>query len=64
MLLDRAVHVYTEGFTPAELERYHFRPVRDVGAGIRALLEKHGPHARWAVVPDGPRVILRVKGAG
>lgn len=64
VLLDRAVHVYTEGFTPAELERYHFRPVRDVGAGIRALLEKHGPHARWAVVPDGPMVILRVKGAG
>jgi nickel-dependent lactate racemase len=64
VLLERTVHVYTGGFTPEELERYHFRPVRDVGAGIRALLEKHGPGARWAVVPDGPMVILRVKSGG
>lgn len=61
VLLGRTVHVYTEGFSREELERFHFRPVADVGAGVRALLEKHGPGARWAVVPDGPMVILRVK---
>jgi nickel-dependent lactate racemase len=61
VIVERTVHVYTEGFSPEELERFHFRPVRDVGAGIRALLGKHGPRARWAVVPDGPMVILRVR---
>jgi len=61
VLLDRQVHVYTEGFTPEELRRFHFHPVADVAEGIRSLLAKHGPAARWAVVPDGPMVILRVK---
>ncbi|MFU8856591.1 MAG: nickel-dependent lactate racemase [Deferrisomatales bacterium] len=64
VLLDRNVHLYTEGFSAEELERFHFRPVADVVSGVRALLKKHGPAARWAVVPDGPMVILRVKMPG
>ena len=59
---DRRVWIYTEGFSAEELERYHFRPVADVAAGIRGLLDKHGPEARWAIVPDGPMVILRTAG--
>jgi len=62
VILDRNVHVYTDGFTPEELKRFHFHPVADMGEGIRSLLAKHGPDARWAVVPDGPMVILRVTG--
>jgi nickel-dependent lactate racemase len=62
VILDRTVHVYTEGFTPEQLERFHFHPVADMARGIRALLAKHGPGARWAVVPDGPMVILRLRG--
>jgi nickel-dependent lactate racemase len=62
VIVDRNVWIYTEGFTPEELRRFHFRPVADVGEGIRALLERHGPGARWAVVPDGPMVILSVRG--
>ncbi|MHB8767095.1 MAG: nickel-dependent lactate racemase family protein, partial [Deferrisomatales bacterium] len=53
VIADKNVWIHTEGFTPAELERFHFRPVADVGAGIRALLDRHGPAARWAVIPDG-----------
>jgi nickel-dependent lactate racemase len=64
VLVDRNVWIYTDGFTPEELERYHFRPVADVEAGVRALLQRHGPQARWAVVPDGPMVILKVREAG
>ncbi|GAB4265140.1 nickel-dependent lactate racemase family protein [Deferrisoma sp.] len=62
VLVERNVWIYTEGFTPEELERFHFRPVADLAQGIRDLLARHGPGARWAVVPDGPMVILRVRG--
>ncbi len=62
VIADKGVWLHTEGFTAAELERFHFRPVADVGAGIRSLLERHGPQARWAVIPDGPMLILRVRG--
>ncbi|MBI5441442.1 MAG: nickel-dependent lactate racemase [Deltaproteobacteria bacterium] len=61
VLLERNVWVYSEGFTAEELERYHFRPVRDVEQGVRDLLVRHGPEARWAVVPDGPMLILRLR---
>jgi lactate racemase len=64
VVVDRGVWVYSEGFSPEELRRYHFHPVHHVGEGLRALLEKHGPEARWAVVPDGPMLILKVKAAG
>jgi nickel-dependent lactate racemase len=59
VLLDRNVWVHSEGLTPGELRRYHFRPAVDVNACVRALLERHGALARWAVVPDGPMLILR-----
>ncbi len=62
VIVDRNVWIYTEGFTPEELRRFHLRPVADVGDGIRALLQRHGTGARWAVVPDGPMVILTVRG--
>jgi len=57
------VWVYTQGLPPEELERFHLRPVADVSQGIRDLLARHGPDARWAVVPDGPMVILRPAGS-
>lgn len=58
----RNVWIYSEGIPPEELRRYHFRPVRDVASSVRLLLETHGPQARWAVVPDGPMLILKVTG--
>ncbi|MBI5016084.1 MAG: nickel-dependent lactate racemase [Deltaproteobacteria bacterium] len=60
-LLERTVWIYSDGFSAEELRRYHFHPVSDVESGLRALLAKHGPEARWAVVPDGPMLILRAK---
>ena len=61
VLVDRRVWIYTEGFTAEELERYHFRPVADVATGVRELLARHGSEARWAVVPDGPMLILKTR---
>lgn len=52
--------IYTDGIAPARLRRYHFRPVPSVEDGVRGLLERFGPEARWAVVPDGPMCILKV----
>jgi nickel-dependent lactate racemase len=60
IIMDWNVWIYSEGFTSEELQRYHFRPVTNLEAGIRTLLDRHGPGARWAVVPDGPMVILKV----
>ena len=58
VLANHNVWVYSEGIEAAELERYHFRPLPDMAAGVRGMIAKHGPDARWAVVPDGPMVIL------
>ena len=59
VLSGRTVWLYSEGLPAEELARYHFRPVRDIAACVRELLDKHGAGARWAVVPDGPMLILR-----
>jgi nickel-dependent lactate racemase len=60
VLMDKDVWIYTEGFSSEELKRYHLRPVDSIEGCIRTLLEKHGMNARWAVVPDGPMVILKL----
>jgi len=61
VLLEKNVWIYSEGFSAEELRKYHLHPVDSVEGCIKALFEKHGPQARWAVVPDGPMVILRLK---
>jgi nickel-dependent lactate racemase len=60
VMMDRNVWIYSEGIPAEELRRYHFRPVSDVASCVRRLLGSHGPHARWAVVPDGPMLILKI----
>ena len=60
VLLEKDVWIYTEGISHEQVSRRHLRPVASVEACIAALLEKHGRDARWAVVPDGPMLILRL----
>jgi len=62
ILTEKQVWILTEGLGPEELERYHLRPVKSLEATLDRLLARHGREARWAVVPDGPMVILRVAG--
>jgi nickel-dependent lactate racemase len=61
VLVEKNVWVYTEGISGEELERYHFRPIKNIEEGIQSLLAKYGHEARWAIVPDGPMLILRIR---
>ena len=60
VMIDHPVWLYAQGLTPAEMERYHFHPVSTMEKAINSLLAVHGPEARWAVVPDGPLLILQL----
>jgi lactate racemase len=61
VLMEKDIWVYSEDFPVEELKRYHLLPADSIEGCVQALLQKHGPQARWAVVPDGPMVILRLK---
>ena len=61
VLMEKNIWIYTEGFSSEQLRRYHLNPVDSIEGCIRDLLKKHGEKARWAVVPDGPMVILKLK---
>jgi nickel-dependent lactate racemase len=41
----------------AEVRAAHLTPCHDMGAALLALLKRHGPRARLAVLPDGPQTI-------
>ncbi len=62
VLMEKDVWIYTGDFSSQELKQYHLRPVDSIEGCIRTLFQKHGKEARWAVVPDGPMVILRLRG--
>ena len=42
------------------LKRFHFKPVGKISEAIAELLNRFGQNARWAIVPDGPLLILKV----
>jgi nickel-dependent lactate racemase len=56
------IHLYSEGVTDEQQKKYGFVPTHNIEHTVADLLEKHGQDARWAVVPDGPYVILRLRG--
>lgn len=58
---DHPVYLYSEGIPAEQKSRYGMHPVEDLRKTVEGLLEKHGKDARWAVVPDGPLLVLRVK---
>jgi nickel-dependent lactate racemase len=59
VLIDKDVWLYTEGLSHEDITRYHMLPVDSIEKAIEYLLRRHGPEARWAIVPDGPMLILR-----
>ncbi len=61
VMLDHPVWLYSDGLSSDEIESYHMKPVKSLEKAIAELLNKHGPQARWAVVPDGPLQILQLK---
>jgi nickel-dependent lactate racemase len=60
ILQEKDIWIYTEGVSPERIRQYHLRPVTSLPECIETLLGKHGRDARWAVIPDGPMVILRL----
>ncbi len=57
---DHPIHLYSEGITDEAMRRYGMHPVHDLRKTVDRLLTTYGEHARWAVVPDGPLLVLRV----
>ncbi len=60
VMLRHPVWLYSDGLKPNEIESYHMQPVKSMERAINELLDKHGSAARWAVVPDGPLLILQL----
>ena len=61
------VHVFSDGLTDEQIRRALFLPCRSVEATATALLDRFGPGARLAVMPEGPQTVPYVRpgpGAG
>jgi len=61
VMLKNEIWVHTHGIDAETLRRFHFQPVADLSAAIAKLLARFGQGARWAIVPDGPLLILQVE---
>jgi hypothetical protein len=60
VMLKKEIWVHTQGIDPDTLKRFHFKPVKKINEAIAELLDRFGTDARWAIVPDGPLLILKV----
>ncbi len=60
VMLKNEIWVHTSGIDAATLKRFHFQPVAQINQAVAELLERFGQDARWAIVPDGPLLILQV----
>ena len=61
VMLKNEIWVHTKGIDADTLKRFHFKPVKNMSGAIAELLDRFGPDARWAIVPDGPLLILNIK---
>ncbi len=61
VMMKTEIWLHTDGISADTLRRFHFHPVTDMSQAVRQLLERFGNDARWAIVPDGPMLILDVK---
>lgn len=61
IMLKNPVWIYSTGIDRETLKKYHFTPVDSIESAVSKLLEKFGYDAAWAIVPDGPMVILKLK---
>jgi nickel-dependent lactate racemase len=63
VMLKNEVWIHTHGIDAETLRRFHFNPVTDLNDAVAELLRRFGPDARWAIVPDGPMLILQSAGS-
>ena len=64
VMLKNEIWVHTKGIDAATLKRFHFKPAPRINQAIAELLDRFGQEARWAIVPDGPLLILKLSEAG
>jgi lactate racemase len=60
VMLKNEIWIHTHGIDAETLRRFHFTPVPVIEDAVGQLLTRFGREARWAVVPDGPLLILQV----
>ncbi len=60
VMLKNDIWIYTRGIDAETLRRFHFHPVPSLAEAVEDLLWRFGQGARWAIVPDGPMLILQV----
>jgi len=60
VMTKQEIWLHTGGIAADTLRRFHFHPVADMSQAVQQLLERFGHDARWAIVPDGPMLILDV----
>jgi len=58
---DHPIHLFSEGIPDDEQRRYGLWPTHNIEQTVAELLERHGREATWAVVPDGPMLIVRLR---
>lgn len=60
-MLSRQLLIKCEGLDATWLKDRGLTPVRSVEEAVGQLLERYGPQARWAVIPEGPLTITRTR---
>jgi len=61
-VVDRAeVHLYSEGLSGDAIRDAQLRPVGDLGRTILTAVDRLGPSARVAVLPEGPLTVATVR---
>ncbi len=55
--LHAEIHLYSDHLSDEDIRHAHLIPCRDIEATVARLLERHGPGATVAVLPDGPLAI-------
>lgn len=61
VMMKKDIWIYTQGIDAHTLSQYHFHPVDNIDKALDKLLSKFGQEAKWAIVPDGPMLILKVE---
>jgi nickel-dependent lactate racemase len=60
LLLADEILVFTENLSDDQVRNALMTPIRSLDAGLERALQKHGPDARVAVMPQGPYLIAEV----
>lgn len=61
VMLKHKILIYSDGISDADLRKYHFEPIHSIEKAIDDLLEHFGEKAKWAVIPDGPMLMLKIE---